>query len=215
VLGVSPYDEYDVELAKVTIADWLHHMAAHTAQLFVFDVTAHPAESADTADVSTAASPSSIAWARLIRELGCTSDVGCHAMQMSFKDTSREGPEARQGKGEFEAGREREILSSTFSNGELAFVYLSSSYRAQRGGAGGGEMKQESGGGEGGAGSNQSYTTLLESWLPKLRIGGFLAGKFWCVCSFVCVCICMVWVYVRARSWYTRCTPCAHACANV
>jgi len=126
IIGISWFDELDSEFIMIAVTDWLLHMAAHRAELLIFDATA-------STDVA--------AFESWTRTLGCTPDQACRVVSQP-KPRQREGASGQS---------ETESVASLFEDEEFVLVYLSSWQQ-------------------------QNYSDFMDEWLPKVRIGGYMAG---------------------------------------
>ena len=165
VMGLSLRDKFDSELATIAIRDWLRSSLQTDTQLFLFDISA-PLESApalhqnanvstDSRHIGTMCSTRNSDLRQLATEVGCTPQIGCHVVEMWAPELVPLSP-LPSSKPHFvnlEEMDEGEASCWTFGTGAFAFVYLSS----------GGEGRQ--------------YAELIDSWLPAVRIGGYLAGS--------------------------------------
>lgn len=118
---------------------------------------------------------SSAAWQRMLGDIGCNPDAGCHSLDLHGRTPLGPASHGAQGAGQGggDHGSNDRLGNATidpgsvcdwFQKNDLAFVYLSSSYETE-------------GGGGGANGQKPTYTDAFRPWLEKVRLGGYLAGS--------------------------------------
>ena len=169
-MGLSPADAFDAEMASVVITHW---QTPSNAELFLFDIST--LFQTPGGQWSVRSGGSSAAWQRMLGDIGCNPHAGCHSLDLHGRAPLGHASHGAQGEGQGGADHgyndrlgngtiDPSSVSDWFQKNELAFVYLSSSYEAERGGGGANGQKP-------------TYTDAFRPWLEKVRLGGYLAGS--------------------------------------